>query len=302
MSEKFAFIDAQKAVRNPDGRPRYQVRLMCAWLSVSTSGFYEWAARGRSATAAWRAELGEVIAVIFAESEGTYGYRRVHAELARRGRPCHRETVRSIMGELGLVACQPRARRRCLTKAGEQVGHIPDLVGRDFTSDTPGAKLVMDITYVRTWQGWLYVALVIDCCSRGIVGYAMADHYRTPLITEAIEMAARNIDIPDGAVAHSDRGSNYTSDEFAAVLSRLGLSRSVGRTGNCFDNALAESTNGFLKVELVNRKQYPTREMAKKDITRWIELFYNRRRLHSGIGYKTPNEILASHRETRKTA
>ena len=302
MSEKYSFIDAQKAVRNADGSARYTVRLMCTWLAVSVSGFYDWASRPASATARWRAELGEVIEVIFADFDGTYGYRRIHAELARRGRPCHPETVRAIMGERGLVACQPRARRRALTKPAAQVGHIPDLVRRDFTSEVPGAKLVSDITYVRTWQGWLYVALVIDCCSRAIVGYAMADHYKTPLITKAIEMAARNLDLPEGAIAHSDRGSNYTSDDYEKVLKRLGLTRSVGRTGSCFDNALAESTNGFLKVELVNRKEFPTREIAAKEIARWIELFYNQRRLHSGLGYMTPNEILASHREFPKAA
>lgn len=298
MSEKYSFIDAQKAVRNRDGSARYPVKLMCRWLAVSTSGFYEWLTRPASATARWRAELGDVIEVIFAEHEETYGYRRIHAELGRRGRPCHPATVRAIMAERGLVACQPRARRRCLTKPAAEVADIPDLLGRDFTSEVVGAKLVSDITYVRTWQGWLYVALVIDCCSRAIVGYAMADHYKTPLITEAMQMAARNIALPENAVAHSDRGSNYTSDEYEKVLTDLGLSRSVGRTGSCFDNALAESTNGFLKVELVNRKEFPTREIARKEIARWIELFYNQRRLHSGLGYKTPNEILNTHRES----
>ena len=302
MSERYSFIDAQRDTRNTDGSLRYTVKLMCAWLAVSTSGFYEWATRPASPSARWRAELGDVIEAIFAEFDGTYGYRRIHAELAERGRACHRETVRSIMRERGLVSCQPRARRRCLTKAADQVGHIPDLVRRDFTSEVPGAKLVSDITYVRTWQGWLYVALVIDCCSRAIIGYAMADHYKTPLIVEAIEMAARNINIPENAVAHSDRGSNYTSDEYAKVLARLGLSRSVGRTGSCFDNALAESTNGFLKVELVNRREFPDRETAMKEIARWIELFYNQRRLHSGLGYKTPNKILASYRESPTAA
>lgn len=302
MSERYSFIDAQKAVRNGDGTARYTIKLMCTWLAVSSSGFYEWASRGVSATARWRAELGEVIEHIFEEFDSTYGVRRIHAELADRGWACHRETVRSIMRERALVACQPRARRRALTKAAEDVAHIPDLVKRDFTSDVVGAKLVSDITYVRTGQGWLYVALVIDCCSRAIVGYAMAEHYKTPLIVEAIEMAARNIDIPEGAVAHSDRGSNYTSDDYEKVLTRLGLSRSVGRTGSCFDNALAESTNGFLKVELVHRREFPTRETAMKEIARWIELFYNQRRLHSGLGYKTPNTILRSHRESPMAA
>lgn len=302
MRAKYAFIEAEKATVNEDGTPRYTVTAMCTWLGVATSGFYDWLTRPASATARRRAELGALIEHLFEQHDGTYGYRRIHAALARLGRPCDPETVRAIMRERGLVACQPRAKRRCTTKQGQEVADVPDLVNRDFTSAAPGAKLVGDITYVRTWEGWLYVALVIDCCSRAIVGYAMADHYKTPLITEAIEMAARNLDLPKNAIFHSDRGSNYMSDEYAAVLARLGLSRSVGRTGICFDNALAESTNGALKVELVNRKQFPTREMARRDIARWIELFYNRRRLHSGLGYKTPNEILESHRESPKVA
>lgn len=297
MSAKYAFIEVEKACVNQDGSARYTVVAMCRWLEVSTSGFYEWLSREPSATARWRQELGLLIEHIHTAHEGTYGYRRIHAELARMGRRCDPATVRSIMRERGLVACQPRTRRRCTTRRAEQVGDIPDLLERDFTSDTPGAKLVGDITYVRTGQGWLYVALVIDCCSRAIIGYAMAEHYKTSLITAAIEMPARRLRLPTNAVFHSDRGSNYTSDEYAAVLTRLGLLRSVGRTGVCFDNALAESTNGALKVELVNRRQYPDRETARRDITRWIELFYNRRRLHSGLGYKTPNEILETHNE-----
>jgi putative transposase len=298
VSAKYAFIEAEKATRNTDGTPRYQVVAMCTWLGVSTSGFYEWCSRPASATALRRQELGVLVEHVFAEHEGTYGYRRIHAALARRGRYCDPETVRALMRERGLVACQPRSARRCTTKRAEQVADIPDLLERDFTSAAPGAKLVGDITYVRTWQGWLYLALVIDCHSRAIVGYAMAEHYETPLITAAIRMAATNLDLPEGAIFHSDRGSNYTSDEYAAVLQELGLRRSVGRTGICYDNALAESTNGALKVELVNRRQFPTREAASREIARWIELFYNQRRLHSGLGYKTPNEILESHRES----
>ena len=302
MSEKFAFILAQKAVRNPDGSPRYQIKQMCRWLQVSTSGFHDWVGRGLSPTQAWRHELGLIIDHIFASHDGTFGYRRVHAALARMGRHVDPETVRSIMRARGLVACQPRAKRRCATRRAKDVADIPDLVGRDFTSDTPGAKLVGDVTYVRTWEGWLYVALVIDCCSRAIIGWAMADHYKTSLVVEAVRMAAANITPPPGAVFHSDRGSNYTSGEYAEVLEELDLRQSVGRTGSCYDNALAESTNGALKVELVNRTQYPTREAARASIARWIELFYNQRRLHSGLGYKTPNEVLASHRESPTAA
>lgn len=292
MSERYAFIDAEKASRNADGTPRYRVGQMCGWLGVSRSGYYEWVRRPVSATGRWRGELAAVIEQLHQASDGTYGYRRIHAELARAGRHAHPDTVRSIMRERGLEGCQPRAKRRCTTKRAAEVADIPDLVGRDFTSDTAGAKLVGDITYVPTAQGWLYVALVIDCYSRAIVGWAMAEHYKTPLITAAVRMAARRVTIPPNAIFHSDRGSNYTSEEYAAVLGELGLIRSVGRTGICYDNALAESTNGALKVELVNRRHYPTRESAYRDIARWIELFYNQRRLHSTLGYRTPNEIL----------
>ena len=165
-------------------------------------------------------------------------------------------------------------------------------MNRDFTAETPGAKMVGDITYIPTWEGWLFLATVIDCATRKVAGWAMDDNYRTPLITAAIEMAARNLDLPADAVFHSDRGSNYTSAEFAAVLERLGIRQSVGRTGICFDNSLAESFNAALKVERVHRTAYPTRKKAREDIARYIELRYNRTRLHSALGYRTPQEAL----------
>jgi transposase InsO family protein len=302
VTAKYAFIDAEKATTNADGSARYTVKQMCTWLAVSTSGFYDWATRAASATARRRQVLAAMIVHIFTEHDGTYGYRRVHAVLARRGYACHPETVRDLMRELGLVACQPRTSRRGTTRQAAKHADIPDLVERDFTSDTPGAKLVGDITYVRTWEGWLYVALVIDCASRAIVGWAMDDNYKTPLIEAAIRMAARNLLLPAGAIFHSDRGSNYTSDDYAKALKDLGIRQSVGRTGICFDNALAESTNGALKVELVNREQFPTREIARRKIARYIELFYNRRRLHSGLAYQTPQEILDSYNESPTAA
>jgi transposase InsO family protein len=172
-----------------------------------------------------------------------------------------------------------------------QAGPIPDLVNRDFTAGVPGQKMVGDITYIPTWEGWAYLATVIDCATRKVIGWAVDDNYRTPLIAKAIGMAARNMDLPADAVFHSDRGSNYTSAEFAGVLERLGIRQSVGRTGICYDNALAESFNAALKVERVHRTAYPTRKRAAEDIARYIELRYNRARLHSGLGYKTPQEV-----------
>ena len=227
----------------------------------------------------------------FDDSDGTYGYRRVWWQLARWGVRAGLELVRALMRELGLVACQPRPWRPATTQQG-CAGPIPDLVNRDFTADAPGQKMVGDITYIPTWEGWVYLATVIDCATRKVAGWAMEDNYRTPLITSAVEMAARNLDLPAGAVFHSDRGSNYTSAGFAGVLEGLGIRQSVGRTGICYDNALAESFNAALKVERVYRTAYPTRQKAKEDIARYIELRYNRIRLHSGLGYRTPQEAL----------
>jgi len=259
---------------------------MCAWLEVSKSGFYEWRSRPESATAKRREELKLLVKKAFDDSDGTYGYRRVWAQLARWA---GLELVRALMRELGLVACQPRPWRPSTTQQG-QAGPIPDLVNRDFSAAVPGAKMVGDITYIPTWEGWLFLATVIDCATRKVAGWAMDDNYRTPLITSAIEMAARNLDLPADAVFHSDRGSNYTSAEFAAVLERLEIRQSVGRTGICFDNSLAESFNAALKVERAHRTVYPTRKKAREDIARYIELRYNRVRLHSALDYRTPQE------------
>ena len=147
------------------------------------------------------------------------------------------------------------------------------------------------MTYIPTWEGWLYLATVIDCHTKAVVGWAMDDNYKTPLISAAIDMAARNNTIAPRAIFHSDRGSNYTSAEFAATLVRHDIRQSVGRTGICYDNAMAESFFAALKNERVHRTQYPTRQHARKDLSRYIEFRYNTRRLHSGLGYRTPQEV-----------
>jgi transposase InsO family protein len=155
--------------------------------------------------------------------------------------------------------------------------------------------MVGDITYIPTSQGWLYLATVIDCCTKEIIGYAMDDHYKTPLIEHAIRNANRNRPLAPGAIFHSDRGSNYMSADYATTLASLGLRRSAGRTGICYDNAMAESFFGTLKNELVFRTTYPTRETARRDITRYIEFWHNRKRLHSALGYRTPHEAWIEH-------
>jgi putative transposase len=300
VTEKYSFIDAEYAT-SPDRGEAPTVVQMCGWLGVSKSGYYDWRSRPQSMAAKRRELLKIKIRALFEANNAEYGYRRVHAALARGGERCCPELVRDLMRELGLEPCQPKPWRRSLTEQG-QAGPIPDLVKRDFTAEEPGRKMVGDITYIPTWEGWLYLATVIDCATRKIVGWAMDDNYRTPLITTAIRMAARNLDLPEDAIFHSDRGSNYTSCEFGTELAGLGIRQSVGRTGICFDNALAESVNGTLKVELVHRTVYPTREKAREDIARWIELRYNRTRLHSGLGYRTPQEVLDEYMNGQEAA
>jgi transposase InsO family protein len=279
---KYAFICGEEG--------NYPVEKMCRWSKVSRSGYYEWRGRGPSATTLRRRRLEALVAWSFTGSDGTYGYRRIHAELARRGEFTDPETIRQVMRDLGLVACQPRPWRPTTTVAGD-VSATPDLLRRDFTATAPATKLVGDITYIKTWEGWLYLATVLDCYTKQVVGYAMADHMRTSLVTDALHMADRNINIQaDVTIFHSDRGCQYTSQEFADFTDKLGLRRSLGRTGTCYDNAWAESFNGTLKVERVNRTQYPTREHARIDISQYIELRYNQKRLHSALGYMTPNE------------
>lgn len=291
MSSRCEFIDAQKAF--------YPIRKMCSWIGVSTSGFYDWVARPESATTARRAELTAIIVVLFEESDGTYGYRRLHAALARCGVVCGPELARALMRQAGLVSCQPKPFRPVTTVAGD-AGAVPDLVRRDFTATAPGTKLVGDITYLPTWQGWMYLATVIDCHTKACIGYAVADHMRTDLVTAALEMAAETYDLAPGCIFHSDRGTQYMSEQFAAHAKELGLRRSVGRTGTCYDNALAESFNAAVKVERVNRTSYPTKEHARRDVVRYIEFRYNRKRLHSALGYRTPLEAYNEFMTTRE--
>jgi putative transposase len=285
VSDKYAFIDAEYAAA---GAP--SITRMCCWLQVSKSGYYEWLHRPMSATARRRELLKIKIDALFDASDGTYGYRRLHQELVRGGEQVGPELVRELMRELGLVACQPRP-WRTTTLRGDEHSTASDLVGRDFTADAPGRKLVGDITYIRTWAGWLYLATVIDCFNKEIVGYAMADHMRTSLVSDALGMAARSHTLAARCIFHSDRGTQYTSTEFGAKLAALQMRQSLGRTGCCYDNALAESFFAALKNERVHRTVYPTRNKAKQDIAHYIEIFYNRRRLHSALGYRTPHEV-----------
>jgi putative transposase len=285
VSDKYAFIDAEYAAASAP-----TIERMCRWLRVSKSGYYEWLYRPPSPTAQRRERLKVKIQALFDASDGSYGYRRLHQALVRGGEPVGRELVRELMRELGLVACQPRP-WRTTTLRGDEHSTASDLVGRDFTAETPGSKLVGDISYIRTWAGWLYLATVIDCFNREVIGYAMADHMRTSLVADALGMAARNNRLAVDCIFHSDRGAQYTSTEFGAKLAALHMRQSLGRTGCCYDNALAESFFAALKNERVHRTVYPTPTKAKQDIAHYIEIFYNRQRLHSALGYRTPHQV-----------
>ena len=291
MIERYEFIDSCRSGDRAHGwKYAYPVTKMCSWLGVSASGFHDWRARPESATARRRRHLADLVATVHADSEQRYGYRRVHAMLARAGVRAGLGLVRDLMAELGLVACQPQPWRVSLTESDGREHRIPDLVGRDFTATTPGQRMVGDITYIDTWQGWVYLATVIDCHTKEVIGYALGDDYKTPLIQAAITDAATSVTFTPDAVFHSDRGSNYTSHAFALTLTEHGLQQSVGRTGICYDNAMAESFFAALKNELIHRTVYPSRERAKRAIIRYIH-WYNTERIHSALGYNTPHEI-----------
>jgi len=284
---RYEYIDSCRA----DPAELNPVTKMCAWLLVSTSGFYHWLTRPQSATAARRAVLTARVEAFFEASDGTYGYRRIHADLLDEGTECSPELVRQIMRAQGLIACQPRPFRVTTEADEEAAACMPDLVGRDFTADRPGVKFVGDITYIHSWAGFIYLATVIDCYSKKVVGWSIADHMRTELVEDALRNAAATSVIEPLAVFHSDRGSVYTSGDYRSLVTSLGMRSSMGRTGVCWDNAMAESFFSALKNERVYRTVYATKAQARRDVIAYIEGFYNSRRRHSALGYKRPNEV-----------
>ena len=276
-------IDAEKAT--------YPIAMMCSLLRVSRSTFYAWRDRADTATAARRRDLAGHVRRVFDASRGTYGCRRVTAALNRQGIVCSVGLVADIMRELRLRACQPRAYKRT-TVPGEQPVSTPDLIERDFTAPAPGTRLVGDITYLRTGEGWLYLATVIDLATRMVVGWQTAPHMRTSLIIDALTMAKKHGRVSRNAVFHSDKGCQYTSTDFAEFCRQIRVRRSVGRTGVCWDNAAAESFFATLKNEMYYRQSFATRARARFAVAEYIEVFYNRQRLHSTLGYRTPADAL----------
>jgi putative transposase len=282
-------IEAEKAT--------YPIAWMCRQLGVPRSSFYAWRAQaaGETATAARRRELAGHVARVFAAGRGAYGCRRVTAQLNRGGHHCSVGLVADLMREQGLVAVQPRAYKRT-TVPGDQPVASPDLIRRDFTAGgDPGTRLVGDITYLRTGQGWLYLATVIDLATRMVIGWQTADHMRTSLVTDALAAAIDAGRVQPDAIFHADRGAQYTSAEFSLFCKDNRLRTSHGRTGVCWDNAAAESFFAALKNEMFHHQQFPTRARARFAVAEYIEVFYNRQRLHSTLGYRTPAEALTDH-------
>jgi putative transposase len=269
---------------------------MCELLGVPRSSFYAWRNRVETPTQARRRALAAQVQRVFDDSRRTSGCRRVAAQLNREGHEASVGLVADLMRELGLQAVQPRAYKRT-TIRGEQPVAAPDLLQGDFdpASGGPGERFVGDITYLRTGQGWLYLATVIDLATRMVVGWQLATHMRTSLVTDALRMAIIGGYVAPNSIFHSDRGAQYTSGEFAAFCTANHIRASVGRTGVCWDNAVAESFFAALKNEMYYRHTWPTQARARLAVAEYIEVFYNRKRLHSTLGYRTPLEALTDH-------
>jgi len=275
----YTFVEAQKA--------NHRISRMCRALKVSKSGFYSWRDRPPSARAQADARLSEKIARIHRDSRQTYGAPRIHFELRVLGVRCARKRVARLMREAGLFGCGGRRRkaRTTLGSQSERVPPAPDLVKRNFIAEAPDRLWVADITYVRTWEGWLYLAFVLDTYSRKIVGWSMANNLKTELVLDAVNMAIYNRRPAPGLIHHSDRGSQYTSVEFGGRLKKAGLLSSMGSVADAYDNSMAESFVSTLKRELIHRRSWPSRQVVRTAIFEYIEAFYNLRRRHSALGH-----------------
>lgn len=276
---KFAFIDAKKAL--------YPIAVLCRHLGVSRSGYYAWATRPECERKRRDRSLHLEVAAVHQESRGTYGAPRVHAELKARGQRVARKRVARLMRQAGL---RGRARRRFVRTTDSAHHHpvAPNTLERNFHPGQPHRTWVGDITYVWTDEGWLYLAVLLDLFSRKVVGWAMGERIDRGLVLSALDMALLGRPAPQ--LHHSDRGSQYASEDYRRLLEERGIGCSMSRKGNCWDNAVAESFFSTLKLELVYVTRFKTREAAKHSLFEYIEVFYNRKRRHSALGYVSPVE------------
>jgi putative transposase len=285
---KYAFVSAERA--------NHAVATLCRVVGVSVSGFYAWlrAIPTLQSKAEAEAELRGHIGRIFTARRRVYGSPRVHAELRREGRWHSRRRVARLMREMGLSGGQGRRRTPRTTDSRHDLPVAPNLLDRNFTADRPDQVWLADISYIPTDEGWLYLAAIKDMVTREIVGWSMADHLKAGLCVDALVMAIQHHHPPPELIHHSDRGVQYASEPYRMVLERHGITQSMSRRGNCLDNAPMESFFASLKTEHVHQVCFHTREEAKAAVFDYIEVFYNRQRLHSGVGYRTPVEARAS--------
>jgi transposase InsO family protein len=288
VTAKYAFVSAE--------RDNHAVTLLCRVVGVSVSGFYAWlrAIPTIQHRAEAEAALCGHISRIFAARRQVYGSPRIQAELRREGRRHSRRRIERLMRAMGLSARQgrrpvPRTSNSCHTHP-----IAPNRLDRNFTADRPNQVWLADITHIPSDEGWLYLAAVKDMATREIIGWSMADHLRTGLCIDALGMALQRHPPTPGLLHHSDRGGQYASEPYRAVLARHGIVQSMSRRGNCLDNAPMESVFAALKVEHVHHCRFRTRAAAKAAVFDYIEVFYNRQRLHSALGYRTPTEARAS--------
>ena len=287
----FAWIEGRQS--------EWPVSRMCDALAVSRSGFYAWRSRGPSAAEVRRGELAAEAQAIHAEVKARYGSPRMHAELVSRGHDCCVNTVAKLMRRAG-IAARPTRRFCRTTDSGHGVPVAENILDRQFAPAEANAAWVADMTYIPTREGWLYLAVVVDLFSRLVVGWSMDATMTSRLVVDAVEMAVAGRRPGPGLVAHSDRGSQYASEHHRRVLTGAGVVCSMSRRGNCWDNAPAESFFASLKKELVHGENYATREEARASIFEYVEVFYNRVRRHSGLGYLAPTEFERTHNLTHR--
>jgi len=266
----------------------FTLAAMCRVLGLSTSGYGDWLRRPPSARALRDAELKVRIEEIWRDSDETYGSPRIHAALQAEGERVGRKRVARLMKELGIEGVTRRRFRTGTTKRDAGAEPAPDLVNRDFSADGPDRLWVADITQVPTWTGWLYLAVVLDAWSRRIVGWAMAPQMPAELVVDALGMAVSQRQPRGQVVHHSDQGSQYTSLAFGKRCREAGIAQSMGSVGDAYDNAMCESFFATLECELIDRRNFATVSEARREVFRFIEGFYNTRRLHSALGYLSP--------------
>jgi putative transposase len=265
----------------------FTVSRMCQLLAVSRSGYYEWLKRPPSALADADQQVQDKVTRCFAQGRGTYGTRRIKHLLAQEGLQVSRRRIGRVLAQAGL-RCKTRRKFKAPTAAGQAQTVAPNQLNRAFTVQQPDTVYVGDITYLPTGEGWLYLAIVLDLCSRAVVGWAMANHMRAELVNQALSMAIGQRRPAAGLIMHTDRGSQYGADSYRQLLTRHGIQASMSRKGNCWDNAVAESFFHTLKTELIYLVDFDTQEHAQTAVFEYLEVFYNRQRCHSANGYLAP--------------